>query len=86
MVLHDWPDAQAQQILADIAAAGGPRARLMLPRPKTIWFQRLAATRLKPGADGRGRSGPRPGIGISLRGGRDVGTIRADGAIWAWRR
>jgi hypothetical protein len=30
MVLHDWPDAQAQQILANIAAAGGPGARLLL--------------------------------------------------------
>lgn len=29
-VLHDWPDDQARQILANIAAAGGPGARVMM--------------------------------------------------------
>jgi hypothetical protein len=30
MVLHDWPDTQARQILANIAAAAAPGARLLL--------------------------------------------------------
>ena len=30
VVLHDWPDQQAQHILANIAAAGGSGARLLL--------------------------------------------------------
>jgi hypothetical protein len=30
MVLHDWPDDQARSILANIAAAGGRGARLLL--------------------------------------------------------
>ena len=30
LVLHDWPDDQAQTILANIAAAGGSSARLLL--------------------------------------------------------
>jgi hypothetical protein len=29
-VLHDWPDDEARRILANIAAAGGPGARLMM--------------------------------------------------------
>ena len=30
VVLHDWPDQQAQRILANIAAAGGSGARLLM--------------------------------------------------------
>lgn len=30
LVLHDWPDDQARRILANIAAAGGSGARLLL--------------------------------------------------------
>jgi hypothetical protein len=30
MVLHDWPDDQAQAILANAAAAGGSGARLLV--------------------------------------------------------
>ena len=30
LVLHDWPDQQAQRILANIAAAGGSGARLLV--------------------------------------------------------
>ena len=30
LVLHDWPDQQAQRILANIAAAGGSGARLLM--------------------------------------------------------
>jgi hypothetical protein len=30
VVLHNWPDQQAQRILANIAAAGGSGARLLM--------------------------------------------------------
>lgn len=30
VVLHNWPDPQAQRILANIAAAGGSGARLLM--------------------------------------------------------
>ena len=45
----------------------------------------VPGTRLKRRADGAVVAAA-PNRHFSMRGGRDVGTGRADGAIWAWRR
>jgi hypothetical protein len=63
LVLHDWPDQQARRILANIAAAGGSGARLLVldfvvPPGDTPHMSKISDLNMLAMMGGKERTGP----------------------------